>query len=308
MSKNIKDYNEKQYNVAWLKRKLQEALDNLDYYDDEELVEIKTNTYWVGPNFISFGSLGFVDLDEPVKEKEEFEDSAKDSNIRLEVALKMEKDTISQYQAFKRMAGDGDEPENMLWDHLIADEEEHVEEIEAAMKGDYSKITAHDAGTTFQQSVDGVAKLLREKKLQENVSFAEGDQSYKTVLVETPVDKFDEVLEALKEEYKIDSHNGKNRIFVKIKDAVSISVKSPEQVQKEQERDETFRDRINDVLVDGGIDYKAFRITNEDRDFYVDFDSNKEDAKKAYRLLRDKLFECNFVEDEGFYYIHVLRR
>lgn len=313
MNKNIKDkkfkdYTEKGKKVSWLKSKLQEVLETLDFYDDDDEIEIAGNTYWVGPYFLSYPGVGFIDLEEPVKEKEEVEDSkVKDGMTQLETALKMEKDTIAAYKEFGRIAGDGDNPEKQLWDHLIKDEEEHVIEIEAAMKGDYTKIV-HDASNQFQQSVDGVAKLLRQKDLQENVSFAEGDQSFKTVLVETPVDKFDSVLEALKEQYKIDSHNGKNRIFVKIEDAVNISMKSEEQVEKEQEIDSEFKDRINDCLVDGGLDYKSFRITNEDKDFYVDFDSNEEDAKKAYELLKDSLFECNFVNDEGFYYVHVIRR
>lgn len=437
MKKKLNDYTYRKYNVAWLKAKLQEALDNLEYFEDEDEIDIAQNTYWVGPNFISFGSIGFVDLENPVKEKEEeeeeFEDSIpekeqgfiysvegmingkvfqhkhedlqvakkdfdrtsekikeidnsyvelwniqedklltmfdpetkmthdakgesiyqvmvmhqdysetlhfitaksidqleykigkidpyyidysiiskeqtiKDGMSELEMALKMEKDTIAQYQNYARRAGDGDNPETQLWEHLIKEEEEHVKEIEAAMKGDYSEII-HDAGNDFQQSVDGVAKLLRKAKLQENVSFSEGDQSFKTVLVETPKDKFDEVLKVLKEEYEIDSHNGKNRIFVKIKDAVKISVKSPEQVMKEQERDEEFSDRINDCLVDGGLDHRDYRISNEDIHFYVDFDSKEEEAVKAYELLRDSFFKCDLVEDEGFFYVHVIRR
>ena len=438
MKKKLNDYTYRKYNVAWLKAKLQEALDNLEYFEDEDEIDIAQNTYWVGPNFISFGSIGFVDLENPVKEKEEeeeeFEDSipekeqgfiysvegmingkvfqhkhedlqvakkdfdrtsekikeidnsyvelwniqedklltmfdprtsmitdSKDkstyqvlvmhqdyhetlhfitaSNIKeleykigkidpffidyeivtkeeglvtdgksqLETALKMEEDTIAQYQQFARIAGDGDNPEKQLWDHLIEEEQEHAEELRKAIEGDFTEI--NDADTTkFQQSVDGVAKLLRKAKLQENVSFAEGDQTYKTVLVETPKDKFDEVLKVLKEEYEIDSHNGKNRIFVKIKDAIKISVKSPEQVMKEQERDEEFSDRINDCLVDGGLDHRDYRISNEDIHFYVDFDSKEEEAVKAYELLRDSFFKCDLVEDEGFFYVHVIRR
>lgn len=311
MNKKVKDYKEKRYNVAWLRQKLEEAINNLDYFEDDDEIEIATNTYWVGPHFISFGSIGFVDLDNPVGEKEddeEWEDSKpiKDGEEELKIALKMEKDTIAKYQDFARKAGNNN-PETQLWEHLIEDEEEHVREIEAAMKGDYSEII-HDTGNDFQQSVDGVAKLLRKAKLQENVSFAEGDQSFKTVLVETPKDKFDEVLKVLKEEYEIDSHNGKNRIFVKIKDTVKISVKSPEQVMKEQERDEEFSDRINDCLVDGGLDHRDYRISNEDIHFYVDFDSKEEEAIKAYELLRDSFFKCDLVEDEGFFYVHVIRR
>ncbi len=436
MSKNVKDYSEKKYNVAWLRQKLQEAIDTLDYFDDEEEIKIATNTYWVGPHFISFPSIGFVDLDNPVEEKEEDEDeewedslpeeeyiysvegaingkifqhkhndlqaakadfdktvekikeidksyvelwniqenklltmfdpetkmthdakeestyqvmvmhqdysetlhfiraksieqleykigkidpyyidysivskeqTLKDGMAELEMALKMEKDTIAQYQNYARRAGDGDNPETQLWEHLIEDEEEHVREIEAAMKGDYTGII-NDSGNAFQQSVDGVAKLLRKAKLQENVSFAEGDQSFKTVLVETPRDKFNEVLKVLKEEYEIDSHNGKNRIFVKIKDTIKISPKSSERVIKERERDEEFSDRINDRLIDGGLNYRDYRISNEDNHFYVDFDSKEEEAVKAYGLLRDSFFKCDLVEDEGFFYVHVVRR
>lgn len=436
MRKNVKDYTEKKYNVAWLRQKLQEAIDSLDYFDDDDEVEVRSNTFGVGPNFISFASIGFVDLDNPVKEKEEDEDeewedslpeeeyiysvegaingkifqhkhndlqaakadfdrtvekikeidrsyvelwniqedklltmfdpetkmthdtkeetvyqvmvmhqdysetlhfltaksieqleykigkidpyyidysivskeqTMKDGINELEMALKMEKDTIAQYQNYARKAGNGNNPETQLWEHLIKEEEEHVREIEAAIKGDYSEIIK-DAGNAFQQSVDGVAKLLRKAKLQENVSFAEGDQSFKTVLVETPRNKFDEVLKVLKEEYEIDSHNGKNRIFVKIKDAVNISVKSPNQVIKEQEREKEFSDRINDCLIDGGLNRRDYRISNEDIHFYVDFDNKEEEAIKAYKLLRDSFFECDLVEDEGFFYVHVIRR
>ena len=331
-----------------------------------------------------------------------------------------------------------------------------------------------DSINKFEQSVGGIAKLLTNADLQENVSFAEGDQTFRTVLVETPRDKFDKVLEALKQEYEIDSHNGKNRIFVKIKDhfmgvlpkpkrykykghiIVDVGYSSapfsiedypyakefrsleeakefikknlcdsekvnyqpekryaviyvfvndilkemhshvqhthanykyfdkpedaiaaykrmkgsdlyarlelvylesgkfwdgeneasyaewinPVMVEKDvwnkaidweefdkylelqkstkdsvsvipsrkEEIIEEFTDDINDCLVDGGLDYKSFRITNEDKDFYVDFDSNEADAKKAYELLRDGFFKCNLVDDEGFYYVNVIRR
>ena len=363
MNKKIKDYNENKYNIAWLRQKLQEVIKNLNYFDDDNEVRIVTNTYFVGPNFISIGSLGFIDLDNPTKEEEEWEDSiskeesiyqvlvmhqdysetlhsipaksikqleykigkidpyyidytivskpelVKDGMDELEMALKMEKDTIAQYQNFSKKAGEGDNAEKQLWKHLIKEEEEHVRELEMALKGDYSKII-HDSTTeVFQQSVDGVAKLLRKAKLQENVSFAEGDQSFKTVLVETPNDKFDDVLKTLKEEYEIDSHNGKNRIYVKIKDAVKITLVSPEKVAKQQEIDRIFTEKIDDILLDGGLSHLDYEILNEGIDFYVDFGNKENKAIKAYQLLKKNLFgvRCNLVDDEGFFYIDVVR-
>lgn len=239
--------------------------------------------------------------------------STKDGVTHLETALKMEKDTIAKYKEFARIAGDGDNPETQLWNHLIEDEEEHVREIEAAMKGDYTHV--NDAENDFQQSVDGVAKLLRKAKLQENVSFAEGDQTYKTVLVETPEDKFDKVLEALKEEYKIDSHNGKNRIFVKIKDSKEnarnieyIYEKPLEETTKKDEIVEEFVTQLFNTLADANIDANKYGIKEEDPYYYVEFLDEEDECKKAYEALCDSLFKCDLVIDKDDNYIKVLRR
>lgn len=52
--------------VSDLKDLLQQALDNLENYDDNQKLEIKTNTYWVRGDFISITGKGFVQLNDPV--------------------------------------------------------------------------------------------------------------------------------------------------------------------------------------------------------------------------------------------------
>lgn len=52
--------------VSDLKDLLQQALDNLEKYNDNQKLDIKTNTYWVRGKFISIPGVGFIQLDDPV--------------------------------------------------------------------------------------------------------------------------------------------------------------------------------------------------------------------------------------------------
>ena len=54
-----------------LKEYLQEVLDNLDNYEEDEEVVVVENTYWLkgGTNFIQTKD-GFIDLDYPIEEEE----------------------------------------------------------------------------------------------------------------------------------------------------------------------------------------------------------------------------------------------
>lgn len=59
-----------------LKRFLQEQLDNLDCYDDNQELNVASNTYFLtrnGATNILETPKGFIDLDNPVKENEEEE-------------------------------------------------------------------------------------------------------------------------------------------------------------------------------------------------------------------------------------------
>ena len=154
----------------------------------------------------------------------------KDSKQTLELGLKAERDTIAQYQEYKRLAGQ-DTDEARLWEHLIKDEEEHVRELEAALKGDY--------------------RMIQD---------------------------------------------------------TTIEIIPQEEVEKRHIQIAEFMDDINDCLVDAGVDRTTYSLSEEFPHFYVDFGNEKEECKKAYEALRDDFFACNFVEDDGFYYIHVLRR
>lgn len=52
--------------VAELKDLLQQALDNLEDYEDNQKLNIKTNTYFVRGKFISIPGVGFIPLNDPV--------------------------------------------------------------------------------------------------------------------------------------------------------------------------------------------------------------------------------------------------
>lgn len=60
--------------VKDLKEFLQEQLDNLECYDDEEKLKLVSNTYFLG-NQYCFLALenGYLDFDDPVKENDEEE-------------------------------------------------------------------------------------------------------------------------------------------------------------------------------------------------------------------------------------------
>lgn len=60
--------------VKDLKEKLQDVLDNLANYDDDQEVHTVCNTYWCNGDFMSVGSEGFVSLSEPVKQEDDDED------------------------------------------------------------------------------------------------------------------------------------------------------------------------------------------------------------------------------------------
>ena len=268
-----------------------------------------------------------------------------DSQETLLAGLEAEKATVTEYTGYLNLAKQaGNESEVKLWEHIIKDEEEHIKEFENALKGDFTMIQdASPKGAGLKLANWDLEDFENYNKQYENGDFRGSEATPYNM---NAIKKWLSIRESLSycddertpgewealDIKKFHSKYGTNYIFIepkqklwrvsqtgdefyngpakryKFDDVTIISMKSPEQVQKEQERDENFSDAINDCLVDGGIDYKVFRITNEDKDFYVDFDSDEADAKKAYELLREGLFKCNYVEDDGFYYVHVVRR
>jgi hypothetical protein len=67
--------------IADLKAKLQEALDNLEEFNDEDIVQMESNTYFVKSDyFLSLGRAGFCPLfDVKVEEPEDEDDDESDS-------------------------------------------------------------------------------------------------------------------------------------------------------------------------------------------------------------------------------------
>ena len=57
--------------VRLLKEILEEILDELEMYDDNDLIKTSCNTYGLSSHFISLGSNGFVDLYDIRVEEEE---------------------------------------------------------------------------------------------------------------------------------------------------------------------------------------------------------------------------------------------
>ena len=91
-------------------------------------------------------------------------------------------------------------------------------------------------------------------------------------------------------------------------DEVIIREKSIAERKRHREIVSEFDDRINDCLVDAGVDHTKYHISIEDPYYYVDCGNDERLALKAYEALGDSFFKCDFVEDEGFYYIRVIRR
>lgn len=60
--------------VSDLKDLLQQALNNLENYDDNQKLNIKTNTYWVRGKFISIPGVGFIQLNDPVDDDDDEEE------------------------------------------------------------------------------------------------------------------------------------------------------------------------------------------------------------------------------------------
>lgn len=60
--------------VSDLKDLLQQALDNLENYNDNRELNIKTNTYYVRGKFISIPGVGFIPLNDPVDNDDDDED------------------------------------------------------------------------------------------------------------------------------------------------------------------------------------------------------------------------------------------
>lgn len=60
--------------VKDLKEFLQEQLDNLEVYDEEQKLQLVSNTYFLGNRycFLACGN-GYLDFDDPVKENDEEE-------------------------------------------------------------------------------------------------------------------------------------------------------------------------------------------------------------------------------------------
>lgn len=56
--------------VKHLKEKIQNVLDTLDQYDDDQEVKTVSNTYWCRGDFMSVGREGFVSLSDPVENED----------------------------------------------------------------------------------------------------------------------------------------------------------------------------------------------------------------------------------------------
>ena len=156
-----------------------------------------------------------------------------DSTETLKAGLKAEQATVVEYTEYLNLAkANNNESEAKLWEHIIADEKEHIKELEDALKGNFE---LHD-------------------------------------------------------------------------DDVIIREKTPEQIAKHEEIVEDFTSRLFDVLADANIDPNKYGIREEDPYYYVDFADEEGECLRGYEALNESLFKCDFVDDDGFYYVRVLSR
>lgn len=94
----------------------------------------------------------------------------------------------------------------------------------------------------------------------------------------------------------------------KLLDEVIIKQKTEEEISKEREIRENFIDDIVDVLADDNFSPKDYKISAEDPYYYIDFADNDHAAWAAYDALRDAFFKVDVVDDDGFFYVRVVRR
>lgn len=67
--------------VADLKRKLEQALNTLEDFDDNQKIKMVSNTYFLGNSCRTFLGLsgyngGYINLDDPVEDQEEYDEDS----------------------------------------------------------------------------------------------------------------------------------------------------------------------------------------------------------------------------------------
>ena len=81
-----------------------------------------------------------------------------DSEETLKAGLKAEQDTVVEYTKYLNLAKQNENlAEVKLWEHIIADEKEHIKEFENALKGDF-KLLDEDGIVITERSEEWIKK------------------------------------------------------------------------------------------------------------------------------------------------------
>ena len=65
--------------VSDLKQRLQEVLEELEHYDDDREIRLKSNTYWCSSEYFACRQ-GFVDFDDMVEDECDYSDEESDDD------------------------------------------------------------------------------------------------------------------------------------------------------------------------------------------------------------------------------------
>lgn len=250
-----------------------------------------------------------------------------DSTETLKAGLKAEQATVVEYTEYLNLAkANNNEREAKLWEHIIADEKEHIKEFENALKGNFE---LHDDKFSYSDLRNELFDIFDKNNLDLEAAgnFNEGGSNVFLVFGKNDKDdRLEDIKKCLSDigkyglTYQIEEVEGWGdsflgdirawKIYFKkdVKDDVIIREKTPEQIAKHEEIVEDFTTRLFDVLADANIDPNKYGIREEDPYYYIDFADEEGECLRGYEALNDSLFKCDFVDDEGFYYIRVLRR
>lgn len=262
----------------------------------------------------------------------------KDNTENLKIGLKAEQDTVAQYTKFLNSAKQANnKSEADLWQHIIDDELEHIKELEAALNGEFNLHDSEESECVvvasdnphinynmFVYNTDQIRTFYAKGEVY--IAF-EGTEEECNNWVEQAEAEDEEaypdaggdltnyiVLKSsdLNDHYKIDKaynmKRNKKNAFGDDSERMTIRIIPQEEIDKRQQQIEEFEDDIIDCLSDAGIERRTYSLSNEWPHFYVDFDYKEDEGIAAYNALRDSFFKCDFVDDDGFYYVHVLRR
>lgn len=111
--------------VGYIKNILQNALMELEEYDDGERVKVESNTYYIkGNNFLGLTSVGYIDLDNIIEEAYGDEDFIEKVSNWYDMS-----ENTSAVDTILNKYADVNDPDELVSDILIKMSEEDLDKI-----------------------------------------------------------------------------------------------------------------------------------------------------------------------------------